>query len=125
VAGSAVERFMMGLEKEQEVIGALSNLVMDVYAMESTLLRTLKKLSAGGPETCAPEVASTRVFLYDACDRMEIEARRALARITEGDTLRTQLAVLRRFLRHTPPDTIGLRRQVADRALELDRYPFA
>ena len=125
VAGSAVQRFLMGLEKEQEVIGVLSNLVMDVYAMESLLLRTLKKLSARGTESCAAEVAATRVFIYDACDRMEVEARRALARIAEGDTLRTQLAVLRRFLRRTPPDTIELRRRVADRALELNRYPFA
>jgi alkylation response protein AidB-like acyl-CoA dehydrogenase len=125
VAGSAVQRFLMGLEKEQEVIGVLSNLVMDVYAMESLLLRTLKKLSASGSESCAAEVAATRVFIYDACDRMEVEARRALARIAAGDTLRTQLAVLRRFLRRTPPDTIELRRRVADRALELHRYPFA
>jgi hypothetical protein len=65
------------------------------------------------------------VFVYDACDRREVEARRTMARIGEGDTLRTQLAVLRRFLRRTPPDTIALRRQVADRALELNRYPFA
>jgi hypothetical protein len=125
VAGSAVERFLTALEKEQEVIGALSNLVMDVYAMESVLLRTLKKLSASHPETCAAEVAAARVFIYDACDRMEVEARRALARIAAGDALRTQLAVLRRFLRRTPPDTIELRRRVADRALELNRYPFA
>jgi alkylation response protein AidB-like acyl-CoA dehydrogenase len=124
VAGSAAQRFLTGLEKEQEVIGVLSNLVMDVYAMESLLLRTLKKLSARGSESCAAEVAATRVFIYDACDRMEIEARRALARIAQGDTLRTQLAVLRRFLRRTPPDTIELRRGVADRALDLNRYPF-
>ncbi len=125
VAGSAAPRFLMGLEKEQEVIGVLSNLVMDVYAMESLLLRTLKKLSARGIESCDAEVAATRLFIYDACDRMEVAARRALARIAEGDTLRTQLAVLRRFLRRTPPDTIELRRRVADRALELLRYPFA
>jgi alkylation response protein AidB-like acyl-CoA dehydrogenase len=125
VAGSAVQRFMMALEKEQEVIGALSNLVMQVYAMESVLLRTLKNLSVSDPETCAAEVAAARVFIYDACDSMEVEGRRALARIAEGDTLCAQLAVLRRFLRRTPPDTIGLRRQVAERALELGRYPFA
>ena len=124
VAGSAVQRFLMGLEEEQEVIGVLSNLVMDVYAMESLLLRTLKKLSARGSEACAAEVAATRSFIYDACDRMEVEARRALARIAQGDTLRTQLAALRRFLRRTPPDTIESRRRVADRALELNRYPF-
>jgi alkylation response protein AidB-like acyl-CoA dehydrogenase len=124
VAGSAVQRFLVGLGKEQEVIGVLSNLVMDVYAMESLLLRTLKKLSARGTESCAAEVAATRVFICDACDRMEVEARRALARIAEGDTLRAQLALLRRFLRRTPPDTIELRRRVADRALDLNRYPF-
>ena len=124
VAGSAVERFLMGLEKEQEVIGVLSNLVMDVYAMESLLLRTLKKLSARGTESSAAEVAATRVFIYDACDRTDVEAHRALARIAEGDTLRAQLAMLRRFLRRTPPDTIELRRRVADRALDLNRYPF-
>jgi hypothetical protein len=55
---------------------------------------------------------------------MEIEARRGLARIAEGDTLRTHFSVLRRFLRRTPPDSIGLKRQLADRALELNRYPF-
>jgi alkylation response protein AidB-like acyl-CoA dehydrogenase len=125
VAGSAVQRFMMGLEKEQEVIGALSNLVMNVYAMESLLLRASKKLSASGSESCAAEVAATRLFIYDACDRMEVKARRVLARIAQGDELRTRLAMLRRFLRRTPPDSIELRRRVADRALELNRYPFA
>ncbi len=125
VAGSAVQRFMMALEQEQEVIGALSNLVMEVYAMESTLLRTQKKLARDSAESCAAEMAATRTYLYAAADRMEVEARRALARIAEGDTLRTQLAVLRRFLRRTPPDTIALRRLLADRALELNRYPFA
>jgi alkylation response protein AidB-like acyl-CoA dehydrogenase len=125
VAGSAFQRFLTALEKEQEVIGALSNLVMDVYAMESVLLRTLKKLSASAPETCAAEVAATRLLIYDACDRIEIGARRALARIAAGDALRTQVAVLRRFLRRTSPDTIELRQRVADRAQELLRYPFA
>jgi alkylation response protein AidB-like acyl-CoA dehydrogenase len=125
VAGSAVQRFMQALAQEQEVIGALSDLVMEVYAMESALLRTRKKLSRNSPEACAPELAATRAYIYEAADRMEVEGRRALARIAEGDTLRTQLAVLRRFLRRTPPDVIGLKRRIADRALELNRYPFA
>jgi alkylation response protein AidB-like acyl-CoA dehydrogenase len=125
VAGSAVQRYLQALEHEQEVIGVLSNLVMEVYAMESVLLRTQKKLGKGTPEASALEMAAARSYIYDAADRVELEARRALARIAEGDTLRTQLAVLRRFLRRTPPDTIELKRRVADRALELNRYPFA
>jgi butyryl-CoA dehydrogenase len=124
VAGSAVQRYMMGLEHEQEVVGVVSNLVMAVYAMESVLLRTQKKLGKSRAPGDDPGIAVARVCIYEAADHMEMEARRALARIAEGDALRTHLSVLRRFLRRTPPDTIGLKRQLADRALVMNRFPF-
>ena len=124
VAGSALQRYMQALADEQEIIAVLSNLVMGVYAMESALLRTLKKAGRSSTEDCEIEVAATRSLIYNSVDSMESEARRALSRIAEGDTLRTQLAVLRRFLRRNPPDTIGLRRRVADHAIGLGRYPF-
>ena len=125
VAGSAAQKYMQALADEQEVIGILSNLVMEVYAMESVLLRTLKKIGRSSATDCATECDAARSYIYDAADRMELGARRALARIAEGDTLRAQLAVLRRFLRRTPPDSIELKRRVANRAIELQRYPFA
>jgi len=125
VAGSAMQRYMQALSEEQEVIGALSNLVMEVYAMESALLRTEKGIERTSAEACATEIDATCAYVFDAADRMEVEARRALARIAEGDMLRTQLAVLRRFLKRTPVDTIAIKRRVANRALELNRYPFA
>jgi alkylation response protein AidB-like acyl-CoA dehydrogenase len=125
VAGSAVQRYMHALSEEQEVIGALSNLVMEVYAMESAILRTQKGIERNSAEACATEIDATQAYVFDAADRMEVEARRALARIAEGDMLRTQLAVLRRFLKRTPVDTIAIKRRVANRALELNRYPFA
>lgn len=125
VAGSAVQKYLQALAEEQEVIGVLSNLVMEVYAMESVLLRTRKKMNKTSPAACAIECDATRAFVYEAADRMDSGARRALARIAEGDMLRTQLALLRRFLRRTPPDIIELKRRVANRALELSRYPFA
>ncbi len=125
VAGSAVQRYLQELTDEQEVVGVISNLVMEVYGMESALLRTQKKLMRSTREASAAEIDATQAYLYTAADRMELEARRALARIAEGDTLRTQLALLRRFLRRTAPDTIELRRRVAKRGLELKRYPFA
>jgi alkylation response protein AidB-like acyl-CoA dehydrogenase len=125
VAGSAVQKYMTALAEEQEVIGVLSNLVMEVYAMESALLRTLKKLSKNAPEACVTECDGARCYVYEAADRMESEARRGLARIAEGDTLRAQLGLLKRFLRRTPADSIELKRRVANRALELNRYPFA
>jgi alkylation response protein AidB-like acyl-CoA dehydrogenase len=125
VAGSAVQRYLQALADEQEVIGVLSNLVIEVYAMESALLRTLKKISRSSQDACATECDAVSCYVYDALDRMETEARRALARIAEGDMLRTQIGVLRRFLRRIPPDTIELKRRVGNRALELNRYPFA
>jgi alkylation response protein AidB-like acyl-CoA dehydrogenase len=125
VAGSAMQRYGQALADEQEVVAAVSDLVMDVYGMESALLRTLKKAGKTSAEACAAEIAAARVFIHQTADLMEIAARQALARIAEGDTLRTELAVLRRFLRRTPADAIGLKRQVADRVIELGRYPFA
>jgi len=124
VAGSAVQRYMLALEHEQELIGVMSNLVMAIYAMESALLRTQKKLAKASSPASELGIAAARAYLHDAADQVETEARRGLARISEGDTLRTHLSVLRRFLRRTPPDLIGLKRQLADRALELNRYPF-
>jgi alkylation response protein AidB-like acyl-CoA dehydrogenase len=125
VAGSAVQRFMLALEQEQEVIGVISNLVMAVYAMESVLLRTRKRLDRLSPQICESEIAVARAYLHDATDQAEIQARKALTRIADGDSLRAQCLLLRRFLKRTPPDTIGLKRQMADRALELTRYPFS
>jgi len=125
VAGSAVQKYLQALSEEQEAIGVLSGLVLDVYAAESVLLRTRKKMARSGAAATATAVDAARSFVHSAADRMEASARRALARIAEGDTLRAQLAVLRRFLRRTPPDVIELRRRVANRALQLNHYPFA
>ena len=125
VAGSAVQKYLQALADEQEVVGVLSNLVIDVYAMESVLLRARKKLRHSTFDACAVDLDTARCYIYEAANRMEFEAHRALARIAEGDILRSQLALLRRFLRHTPADIIELKRRVANRALEVKRYPFA
>lgn len=123
VAGSGVQKYLKALAEEQEVVAVISNLVMEIYAMESALLRTRKKIRKSSADACRTETDSTRIFAYEAADRIELEAKRALSRIAEGDVLRTQLAILRRFLRRTSPDVIGLKRQVAERAIELGRYP--
>ena len=125
VAGSAVQKYLKALAEEQEVVAVISNLVMEIYALESALLRTRKKIIKASTDACQTEIDVTRVLAYESADRIEVDAKRALSRIAEGDTLRTHLAVLRRFLRRTPADVIGLKRQVADRAIELGRYPFA
>jgi alkylation response protein AidB-like acyl-CoA dehydrogenase len=122
-AGAAVEKFREHLAEQQEIVAALANVVMDVYAMESSLRRAQKAAASRGE---APGVMgdAARAFIYDAMDRVEKEARTALAATAEGDMLLTQLAVLRRFAKHSPLDTIALRRRVADAVLAQHRYPF-
>jgi intracellular sulfur oxidation DsrE/DsrF family protein len=122
-AGTAVEKFREKLADNQEIVAALSNIVMDVYAMESSLRRA-QKSAAARSSVAAIMADATGAFIYDAMDRIEKEARTALAATADGDTLITQLAVLRRFAKHAPLDTIAIRRRVADAVLAQDRYPF-
>ena len=122
-AGTAVEKFRDNLADHQEIVAALSNIVMDIYAMESSLRRAQKAAAARSSAAAGMADAAT-AFIYDAMDRIEKEARTALAATADGDTLVTQLAVLRRFAKHAPVDTIAIRRRVADAVLAQDRYPF-
>ncbi|MEE8257079.1 MAG: acyl-CoA dehydrogenase, partial [Acidobacteriota bacterium] len=97
-------------------------------AMESCLLRTLKNIrrkggNSGGGQGIGCD--ATRAAVYQGLDRVETEGRRALARIGEGDTQRIQFSLLRKFLKRAPVDVIALKRRVADRAIELSRYPFS
>jgi len=123
-AGGAVQRFREKLADEQELIGALANIVMEVYAMESCLLRTQKAAAAKGEAAGATMIDAARVFIADAAERVDHEARRALAAVHEGDMLTTQMAVLKRFGKRGAVDTIGLRRKVAAAVQAQDRYPF-
>jgi alkylation response protein AidB-like acyl-CoA dehydrogenase len=122
-AGGAVQRFRDQLGEQQEIMSALANCAMEIYAMESALRRAQKAASRGNSAAAAMSDAA-RAFIYDASDRLEKEARTALAATLEGDMLQTQLAVLRRFAKHDAVNTIALRRRVADAVLAQDRYPF-
>src|SRR5258707_7672894 len=123
-AGRAMQKYREKLADEQELIGALSNVVMEVYAMESCLLRTQKAAAAKGESACATMIDATRVLISDAMERLEHEAKRAIAAVNEGDMLTTQMAVLKRFAKRPAVDTIALRRNVAAAVQSQDRYPF-
>jgi butyryl-CoA dehydrogenase len=123
-AGGAVQKFREKLAEEQELIGALANIVMEIYAMESSLLRAQKSSAARGDQSAGTMIDAARVFIHDAGGRVEEEARRALGAVHEGDMLSTQMAVLKRFAKRAPVDTIGLRKRVAAAVQSADRYPF-
>jgi alkylation response protein AidB-like acyl-CoA dehydrogenase len=123
-AGGAVQKFREKLAEEQELIGALSNVVMEIYAMESCLLRAQKAAAAKGEAATQTMIDATRVFIADAAERVEHEAKRAIAAVNEGDMLTTQMAVLKRFGKRAAVDTIALRRRVAAAVQAQDKYPF-
>jgi alkylation response protein AidB-like acyl-CoA dehydrogenase len=123
-AGGAVQKFREKLAEEQELIGALSNIVMEIYAMESCLLRAQKAAAAKGEAATQTMIDAARVFIADAAERVEHEAKRAVTAVNEGDMLTTQMAVLKRFGKRAPVDTIALRRGVAKAIQAQDRFPF-
>ena len=123
--GLAVQKFGQAVQEQQEILGLFADMAMDVYALESALLRTKKRAAAQGEDKAALQAAALRCFAQDALDRVEVHARRLLAAVEEGDTLRTMLAALRRFTRREALDTVALRRQVAEAAIERGGYPLA
>jgi alkylation response protein AidB-like acyl-CoA dehydrogenase len=124
VLGTAAQKYMAALSDEQEVLLGASNIIMDVYAMESAILRAQKVAAAQGEEAASLYLDMVRVFCNDAVERVEVEARNTLAAITEGDELRTLLAALKRFTRHTPTNTVAARRRIADAMIKANRYVY-
>jgi alkylation response protein AidB-like acyl-CoA dehydrogenase len=109
----AFEKFGAALEKQQEVIAGIADVIMETFAMESAQLRSTKNGIA--TDICA-------VLLADSIGRIETFARPVLAACSEGDALRTNMAILRRFAKHDAVDTITLRRRIAERLLSAGRY---
>jgi alkylation response protein AidB-like acyl-CoA dehydrogenase len=120
VAGAATQKYMQALQDEQEILGAIADMAIEVYAMESAVLRTQKMVAKG--ESAVLPIAMTRLYLVQAMEKMESAARKVIAAVAEGDTLRTQLAILRRLLKFEPFNTIELRRQIAGKVVERGRY---
>jgi butyryl-CoA dehydrogenase len=122
-AGAASQRYMAALQEEQETMADLADIVMQVYALESALLRA-RKLAGEGRKTAAAAAQLTGLLADESIGMVEQAARRVLAASAEGDLLRTQLAILRRLTRVAPANSVALSRAVARRAIELGRYPL-
>ncbi len=111
VAGAAIQKYRDRLAEEQELLSLTSDMVIEVFAMESSLLRTMKSMERSGDETSRIQKSMVSVYINDAFGRVEGCAKQALAAISEGDTLRTQLSALKKLTRFNPINTVSLRRQ--------------
>lgn len=122
VSGAASQKYMQQIADHQEVMGAIADIVIEVYAMDSVLARTLKLLSTQGEATAATAVAITDVYFAGAMTRVETAAKKILADVAEGDMLRTQMTILRRMTKAEPVNVIAARGKIAARVLEAGRY---
>jgi alkylation response protein AidB-like acyl-CoA dehydrogenase len=124
VLGTAMQTYGEKLADQQEMLSSTADILIDVYAAESALLRAVAAANLPGRAPASLHEQAATVFVNDAAGRVELSARSALAAMTEGDTLRTLLAALRRVLKATPVNTVALRRLVADAVIEKKQYPF-
>jgi len=122
--GTAVQKLGEGLKDEQEVLGHFADIAMATYALESALLRARKRAAARGEDKARLQEAAVRCYAQDAMDEIEVSARKLLAAVEDGDTLRTLLAALKRFTKREIVNTVALRRQVAEAAIEKVAYPL-
>ena len=117
--GVAFQRHMAALEEQQEILAGITEVAMNAFAIESVVLRA-RKMAAAGKGEAAGEMAA--VFAREAMETIECAARPILAACSEGDGLRMNLAVLKRYTKFEPVDSIGLRRKIAARLLSAERY---
>jgi butyryl-CoA dehydrogenase len=120
VLGVAYQRYLNKLEEQQEILAGITDILMNTFAMESATLRAQKIAASGRNAENATEMAE--VFAQEAIETVDSAARTVLAACSEGDELRTNLAVLRRFTKREPANLIELRRKIAQRLLHVERY---
>ncbi len=116
---------MQAIQEQQEVMGAIADMTIEIYAMESAVLRAQKMVEQKGEASAALPIAMTRVYLTQGLEKVEAAAKKVIADVAEGDMLRTQLAVLRRLSKHEPFNTIALRQQIAQKTIEAGKYRLA
>jgi alkylation response protein AidB-like acyl-CoA dehydrogenase len=124
VGGKAAMALQDRIEDEQEIMMNLADVMIEIYAAESVLLRTEKLVSQRGEGACAAQIAMTRIYLYEAIDKVEAAAKEAIVSFAKGDEQKVMLMGLKRFTKPDFVNTKELRRQVADVMIGEGKYPF-
>jgi alkylation response protein AidB-like acyl-CoA dehydrogenase len=124
VAGAAVQKFMMKLSEEQEVLMNLADMLIEGYVAESTLLRVEKLISVRGEENCKIEKEMAINYLHHAIEKAASAGKEAIYAFADGDELRLMLLGLKRFTKIDPYNLKESRRKIANHVIEKGEYPF-
>ena len=118
----AVQKYQLKLEQEQEILGLLADMMIAVFAMESTLLRTQKRIAKQGETAVTHAIEMTQVFVNEQFATIEQAAKDILAAMESGDTLKTQLSIVKKLTRRSPINTLGIKRNIAARVISAEKY---
>lgn len=124
IAGSAVQKLMQTLAKEQEVLMNIADISIDTYLAESVLLRVEKLISMRGEEACKDEIAIVKTYFYDIADEIHKAGKDAIHSFVEGDEAKMMLMGLRRFTKIEGINSKESRQQIALRVIEAGKYNF-
>ncbi|UYZ61814.1 acyl-CoA dehydrogenase family protein [Hymenobacter weizhouensis] len=124
VAGTAVQKYMNSLAKEQEVLMNIADMAIKVYTAESTLLRVEKEAGVKGEEALATQIDIARVYLYDTVDQVNKFGKDAIATMTEGDEQRLLAMGLKRFTKADLYNAKEARRRIADVLIQANEYTY-
>ncbi|WP_025025652.1 acyl-CoA dehydrogenase family protein [Caldalkalibacillus mannanilyticus] len=122
IAGTGVQKYQQALDKEQELLSNIADMIIEIYVLESAILRTEKAIAANGVEKEAQKYDYTRVYAQEALQRLDAIARESLSAMEEGDTLRTMLSIVRKLTRHNPINTVAIKRDIANRLIEAEKF---
>jgi len=121
-AGLAAEKYMQKIENEQEILANLADMVAEIYNMEAAVLRTEKAFNQTGEEKNKQKLLYTEVYVQEAFNRIEADAKEIIVAVEEGDQLRIMLSALRKLTRHTPINVIEQKRMIADEIIKEEKY---
>jgi alkylation response protein AidB-like acyl-CoA dehydrogenase len=121
-AGLAAQKFGKALDREQEILANIADIVSNAYAMESAVLRTEKAIAKSGLEKNKQKLLYTQIFCQEAFNEIEQHAKETLVATEQGDTLRMLVSALRKLTRYTPINVIAKKREAADVLIEAERY---
>lgn len=121
-AGLAAQKYMQKLDQEQEILVNLADMVAEVFNMESAILRTEKAINQSDADKNRLKLLYTQVYVQEAFNRIEADAKETLIAVEEGDTLRMMLSSLRKLTRHTPINVIAKKREIAKVIIDKENY---
>lgn len=123
LGGSAVQRYGTKLEKEQEILEVLANMMIVIYAMESAYLRAKKRIALKLDQDDKSLAAlMTKVYVQEAMEQLESDARQTIVRMEAGDMQRMQLSIVKKLMKATLTDVITLKRQIAAKVIGSEHY---